>query len=473
MRLAINHSTRRALLASGVIILLLLILLPLALGTQAQRTYQDLLHTTLDRLPNGRIVQEQYDRGWFSSAARTELALPTNRGRSPGDGPDRIRLISHIDQGPWAWFSGGFNAGPFPTLTQVQTRVEFDVGPIKLPPLLITTHIGANGSGLSRLSIPATDQRTETGGDRLLSNEISGTVHHRLDPPQLMADVLIPAFALLSPAGPVFSLADARLRADLSGGSDGLVTGRVGLEVGAAQFGQRSQAGAAGNEVFLERLTMTLEQDVTGKAQGQRLNLRLNATANNARLGNIDYRTPVIGLSAQSLDWSALTEVGNALRTLSSDNLSPAMRGLAGATLLTQLLPRFLATGPSIRLAPFTLNTPDGPVAARLALGIAEQDPAAQSTGDVLGVLLGVVGGNWLTNLKGDGELGLPQSVAREWIERADPKSATSPADQLQAWIDAGWITAHNGSVSSSFLITDGQLTINGKPLPLLPALGR
>lgn len=470
MRLAIDQTTRRLMIAIGVIILLVMVLLPPALGTQAQRAYQDLLRATLQSLPNARIVQDQYDRGWFGSQARTEVALSSAGGRFTGTGAT-LRVDSHIDQGPWAWFSGGFDSAPYPSLTLVQTRVEWAGGPVTLPPLRITTHIGTDGSGYSRLRIPATDQAGATDGYRLLSNEISGTVRHRLDPPQLMADLLIPAIALLSSTGPMVSLADARLRGDLSGGIGGPFTGRVDLEVGAAQLGGPSQASPPANEIYLERLRMTLEQDATGTRQ--RLNLRLNAAANHARLGTIDYRSPLIGLSAQSLDWSALAEVGGALRTLSSDRLPPAVRGLAGATLLTQLLPRFLATGPSITLEPFRLDTPDGPITAHLTLDIAARESSTQGPNDLLGSLLGVGRNHWLADLKGDGTLGLPQSVAREWIERANPQSATSPADQLQAWIDQGWITAHNGSVSSHFRITDGALTINGKPLPLLPGLGR
>lgn len=473
MRLAIDQTTRRIMIVIGAIILLVMVLLPPALGTQAQRAYQDLLRATLDRLPNARITQDQYDRGWFSSQARTELTLSSAGGRGPDAGATRIRVDSHIDQGPWAWFSGGLDTAPFPSLTLVQTRVEWDGGPVTLPPLLITTHIGTDGSGLSHLSIPAMDQTGTTGTDRLLNNEISGTVHHRLDPPQLTAELLIPAIALLSPTGPLVSLADARLRADVSGGIGSPFTGRVELGIGAAQFGRRTQAKPPGNDVFLERLTMTLEQEAAGKAPNQQLNLHLKAAANNARLGNIDYRSPIIGLSARSLDWAALTEVSGALRTLSSDSLPPALRGLAGATLLTQLLPRFLATGPNITLAPFKLNTPDGPVTTHLTLGIPVRESTAQSGGDLLGTLLGVGRANWLTSLKGDGELELPQSIAREWIERANPKSDTSPADQLQAWIDQGWITAHNGSVHSAFRIAAGEFTINGKSLPLLPTLGR
>ncbi|HYN77403.1 MAG TPA: DUF945 family protein, partial [Lamprocystis sp. (in: g-proteobacteria)] len=58
-----------------VLILMIPIALPLALGGQAQRAYQDTLAATLAALPVGSVAFEHFDRGWFSSSAQMELAL--------------------------------------------------------------------------------------------------------------------------------------------------------------------------------------------------------------------------------------------------------------------------------------------------------------------------------------------------------------------------------------------------------------
>ena len=470
MRLPTGPTARRSLIALitlGVILLLVATLLPLGLGASAQQAYQDLLRSTAAALPPGWVLVEHYERGWFSSRANAELTRQPLPGQTPA-GVSRIRLDSRIDQGPWAWFK----ADLFPALTQVHTRVELLADPLKVPPLLVTTTIGADGSGLTRLLIPAADQSGAPDGYRLQSTDITGTAHYRPNPRQLAADLRIPGLALLDDtAGPVARLTDARLKADLTGWIGGLFTGRTSLEVESAEFSPPPQTAANAKPALLQRLRLTLEQVPQGQAPALRLDLRLDAAAELLRLGSVDYRSPVIGLAARSLDAQALAEINTALRTLSDDGASPAMRGLVGATLLTQLLPRFLAAGPSVTLDPFTLTTPEGPVAAHLSLGAAGQGPAATGAAVLLGALLNRGKVNWLTGLKGDGAIDLPQPIALEWLARADTAVPPSPAERLQTWIDGGWVSARDGRVTSTVRLADGQLSVNGKPVPLLKSV--
>lgn len=467
------NTTRSALLALGFLLLLVLTGLPLAIGVGAQRAYQALLRSTYQALPVGWVLVEQYERGWFSSHATAELTRQPATGPAPAAQPTRIRLDSRIDQSPWSWFS----AGLFPAAAHVTTRADWVDGPIPLPPLFIDTTVGADGSGRAHLLVPASNQSTGQSrppdGDRLLNQTITGTLYFRPSPPRAALDLRIPSVGLDTAAGPRARLTGTRIKAELTDWSGGIATGHISLATASARFNPAPQTSPTGQEALVEQLTLTLEQAPSEPAPARRLNLKLNAAADLLRLDGIAYRSPVVGLSAQSLDAQTVTDIAGALRTLSSEAATPAMRGLVGATLLAQLLPRLMASSPSVELNPFTLSTPDGPVAGHLALAVKGHDGPTNGAAAVLGALLGGGPANWLNALTGDGDLALPRPIALAWLARADATGTTSPADQLQALSDGGWITAQDGRIASTLRLASGKLRINGKKIRLSwPGLG-
>lgn len=445
-----GQSARRTLSALALTLVLIGTAIPLALGGLAQRTYQDLLGATLDALPTGWVILEHYDRGWFSSSASTELALQPPAGGPPGAALQRIRIDSRIEQGPRAWFSGP----GFPVLAQVQTRVEWADSPVRLPALLMTTNLATDGGAQARLQVPALDQPGQTDGYRLRSSDLSGTVRVRPELREISIDLHLPGMELVAPAGPLASLTNARLKADLKGWIGDLYTGNARLELGSARLG--GTPGPNPDATLLEGVAMHWEQAPSGKT----LDLRLDVLAESLRLGTRDYRTAAVGLSAQSLDGRALADIAGALRALTSDTYSQALRGMVGLTLLTRVLPRLLAAGPRLSLDPFTLTTPDGPIAAQLSLTAPPQPGAASSPYRDPAT--------WISALAGEGKLELPEPIARDWLDRASGTARPTPRERLRTWIDSGWVAADQGRVSSRFQLADGQLTVNGRPVSLL-----
>ncbi|WP_295455667.1 DUF945 family protein [uncultured Thiodictyon sp.] len=482
----LNRIVKGVLIALTAILVLVPIALPRVLGASAQRAYQDLLRSAVDSLPAGWVLVERYDRGWFRSHATAELTRQTADHPVFAPGLKHIRLDSRIDQGPWAWLSAGFGGGPFPVAARVRTRVEWIDAPLPLPPLILTTSVGANGAGRTHLLIPAPDQTTEQATEeaanqtqprdayRLHGKTITGTVDFSLNPRQAQVDLRIPDLALSNPAGPAASLTDAQLRAQLTDWAGGLFSGYANLDIAAARFTAApqagSQTGAPPNETILERLTLRLDQVPEGEAPTLRLGLRLNASAQQLRLRGNDYQSPVIGLSAQSLDVRTLTEIIFGVRILMSDTATPAERGVAGLTLVAQVLPRFLAAGPSIKINPLTMSTTDGPVAGHLAIAAVNHGSGSNGTAALLGALLG---GGPETLLSGDGELALPRPVAVNWLAGTDTAARSAATAQLQEWIDGGWVTASDNRVTSALRIDRGKLTINGKRAPLRFSAGR
>ena len=451
MRLAAARTGRRGLAALVLILVLVVTILPLALGSQAQRAYHDLLAATLDALPKGSVIVEHYDRGWFSSRASAELALQPPGGGPPNADSPRIRLDSRIEQGPLCWL----RRDGFPVMARVRTRLEWVDQAARLPPLLITTNLSADGGALARLLIPAVDQTGGHDGYRLRSPGLVGLVRYAPGAKTLGVEIGIPALELITPSGPSARLTDATLKSDLQGWTGGLYTGTSRLQIGAASLGL-PDAGAVGSGPGLDRLTIELTQT----PRDRNLDLRLQAQAATLHLGGRDYRAAQIDVTAESLEGEPLAELITGLRALSSDTRSQPLRGLIGATLVTRTLPRLLASGPQFALDPVRVDTAEGPARLRLHIG------APQAGGGAPGHRPN--GLDWLAAITGAGELDLPETLALDWLRRAERGTPAAARQRLDRWQDQGWVLSRDGRVTSTFRLADGKLSINDKTLPLL-----
>jgi hypothetical protein len=460
-------------LAVGLVVILLGASLPLVLGTQAQRAYQNLLRAAGEALPGATVIFSRYDRGWFRSTANTEWALAAS-------GTQRLRLDSRIDQGPFTWFS---RAG-FPVLARVQTRAEWIGTAVQLPPLLVTTNISTDGSAVGRLLVPATDRPRRDDIHWLRNTDLTGTVHFSPAAPTVLVEIDLPAVALITPTGPLAQVTDARLRSDLRGWTGGLYTGTTRLTIGAARLGgsgtEPTQASSTATEPRRQPLPTGLPGtppaapagaalhglviDLTQTPSDRNLDVQLQAQADDLQLRGQNYRTAQVGISARSLDGASLIDVIEAIQTLSSDTRTPALRGLVGLTLVTRLLPRLLAAGPRLDLDPVRLDTPDGPVNLHLRVAApAAGDGSANRGSNAL---------TWLTAITAEGAVSLPESVARDWLGPADQEHRGPAGQPLDRWLDEGWVAARDGQVSSTVRLADGVLVVNGRILPLLGPTG-
>lgn len=451
-------------LAAGLVLILIGAGLPLALGTQAQRAYQELLDAAGESLPGATVVFSRYDRGWLRSTANTEWALEAS-------GTQRLRLDSRIEQGPFTWFS----REGFPVLACVQTRAEWIGTTVQVPPLLVTTHLSTNGSAVGRLLVPATDQPRRDDSPWLRNTNLTGTVHFSPATPTVLIEIDLPAVALVTPTGPLAQLTDARLRSDLRGWTGGLYTGTTRLTIGAARFGgtgaEPVTAASPATEPHWQRRPTGLPDtppaalagaalhglviDLTQIPNDRNLDIQLQAQTDDLQFRGQDYRTAQIGISARSLNGESLIDLIEAIQTLSSTARTPALRGLVGLTLVTRLLPRFLAAGPRFDLDPVRLDTPEGPVDLHLRV-------AAPAAGDG-SVNRGSNAVTWLTAITAEGAITLPESVARDWL---------GPGPRLDRWLNEGWVSTRDGQVSSTVHLADGVLTVNGRMLPMLGPTG-
>ncbi len=447
-----SAGVRRGLVALALVAVLLLILGPFALAGHVERAYRGLLAGLIQALPNGSLVSEHYERGWFRSGSSAELLFQPGPDGAPTGAPMRIRLDSRIEQGPGPWFSPRFP----PVLARVLTRVELDGLPVAVPTSLLTTDIQADGGGVARLEVPAAEGRVEGGGYRLRNGAIEGRAEFAANLERLSIEAELPSIELIASAGaPIARLTDGALRTELEQGPGPLYAGRGRLTVASAVLGgARSEVGTA---TELEGLSVELAHT---PAEGL-LGVRVDLGADRVQGGGASFRAARLAVNAERLDVDVLTELAEGVEALSTGAVPQAMRGLMGAALMARLLPRLAAAGPRVAIDPLQLETPDGPVSGHLTLGLADGPGAGIGPLALIGAL------------KGDGEIAVPEPVAlemaRRWLGRGQAGVPDDRArEALQGWVREGWVTVRNDRVSSTFRLADGSVSVNGKDLPLL-----
>ena len=442
----------RPLIALGAGLALLLVGLPWVLGALAQGAYQELLRELLSSLPPGSVQSEHYERGWFCSRATMELSLspPHESGGGP---PLHLRIDSRIEQGPLHWLSSGLP----PALARIHSRVEPADHPGEPPPLLLTTDLYPGGSARSKILLPAGKSPIPRSTYRLDHSELAGSLRFEPSAHTLKLDLDLSELELATPAGPVATIADLRLTSELrtppQRARDATPRSNGESAVDAARTGPGDLArGRVGARPGSPRYPLPGPVD-----------LRLQIAAEALTLADQTYRQARLGVSAERLDAAALSDLVNALETISSGTVPRAMRGLLGAALLAEVLPRIAATEPRISIEPVRMDTPDGALSAQLNVMIA---PGANKGGNP-GARL-PRGTDWIAALQADGEIDLPEPLARRWLvgSGSGTKAAPGPS-QLQKWLDGGWIAIREGRVTSAFHLADGLLTVNGKTLPL------
>ena len=440
-------------LAAGVAGLLALVLLagPLALGAHAQRAYQDALAATLEAIPAGWVIFEHYDRGWFSSSAQAELAF---QGGPQAPIPLHLRLDSRVHHGPWHWLSASWP----PVLTRVETRVEVAGDPSPLPPLAVVTDIALDGSAQARLHLPADDRAGRQGAYRLVNGPLEGSVSVAAEGRRISVDLHLAALELRAPRGSIAGLTDLALRADLHPLGRGLYGGSAGVTLGSGALGM------AGNASGVDDLSLTLSQ----AGEDGRADLRMDLSAAGLALRGHPYRDINLGLRADGLDTVALADLAAGLKAMTSGAVSEAMRGMVGAALLAQVLPRLAAAGPRLALDALQIGTPEGPVEASLSLGLASPTDGRADTGaDIDDPAVMILG-----RLTGEGAIALPRQTVLDWLAETPRPREQGPGERIGQWLAGGWVSEQGGRIASDFRLADGLLTVNGNRVPLLPGAG-
>jgi uncharacterized protein YdgA (DUF945 family) len=453
--------------AAVLVFVLVVILGPPALGHLARTGYEDLLAVLLDGMPESEVVQNSYSRGWFGSNAVLELLTRSEATTGSPGAPMRIRLDSRIEQGPLVWFSARFP----PVLGRVRTRAETAGLPVTLPLLFVTSDLSLDGSALIRVHAPPGETPVTADALGLRHGGLDGVARLAANGDVVSASVGIPDLELLAPGGPLGGLADLRLEAVLTGPVAAASSGSVRLDVARGQVDAMAVAldtpRTAPSRLFIKGLSITVDQVSRDGLLDLRLTLSASETGNGERI----FGPSEIGLAFERMDIAVLGELAEALRMLGSGRVAQEMQGLVMAGLVASLAPRLIAGGAGFNLDPVKVQTPDGVAMGRLDLRLDPDGTLPRSLASGVG--------DWLSLVRADGEIRLPEVVGLRWLQRigsgdmsAEPDATAEAARAdaqalLESWIADGWAARREGYVTSALRLGDGLLTINGKTVPV------
>jgi uncharacterized protein YdgA (DUF945 family) len=449
----------KALIGLVVGLALLLTGLPWVLGGYAQQAYEDQMAELLAALPPGSVLTEHYERGWFRSRAELDLALD-HRFDSLNGVPLRLHIESLIEQGPLHWFHSGLP----PSLARIRSRIRPEGNPGTLPPFLVTTDLKIDGGTQSRFHLSGGEIQGAHAAYRLRHGALTGSVGFERTDHRLTLDLDVQTLALTAPASAVATLTGLHLTAELrsapqrdKGGSAESNEQTKADPSGAVPGRLSGGGGATGPEA--SRYPMPGPVD-----------LHLDLSVEDLTLGDEPYRNIQLGLAGERVDAAAIGDLATTLQTLSSRTLPRAMRNLMTAALLARVLPRITAAEPRIAINPVRMDTPEGPLTGRFELLVEPRDDTAGTTGRRDSTKVGA----WVAALRADGEIDMPESLARRWLAGTGlggspaPGAGAQAPSPLDAWLGDGWISLRDGRVASAIHLADGLLTVNGKTLPLL-----
>jgi hypothetical protein len=211
-----------AIVAVVVLLGLVLVLGPPAIGYLGRIAYDRLLADLASRSPAPIVLQNIYRRGWFSSSADLEVMIPAGAGFGSASVPTRVRLDGRLEQGPGIWLADRFP----PVLARIQALVGIDGWPVALPALPLIVDLHLDGSGLMRLKVPPGQTVATADALGLQHAGIDGELRVESDRRTLSGRLAVPGFALPSLSGSVVGRLDLRLDAGASAPS--LLTADVG-----------------------------------------------------------------------------------------------------------------------------------------------------------------------------------------------------------------------------------------------------
>jgi uncharacterized protein YdgA (DUF945 family) len=445
---------------AAILLLAVSTLGPWYLGGRAEQAYRNGL-SVIERQPGGlRVVDQIYERGWFSSLASVDLSP------AEGDPADtlRLRINSRVAHGPRALADLTWP----PTLAKVSSRLTLTHPAVQIEGVLAHTRVRWDGKTLTHLDLPSIDQAPRGDSPGVRAAPARGDLG--FDPAARMSEagLSFPSLEVLEENGAVLlTLRDLRAANRTAPWVPGLDISSGDLSV-AELRAERPEGAVEARDLGIS---------VKSRPEGGLLDVQVSYRAAMLRIAGADYAPAQVDLSLSRLDGATLSALQGDLADLAGKNLPEAMVGIASAALLMRHLPALAAANPGVALDRFDITTPSGSVTGRLALGV-QGLTAADLDGQ----------GTWLRRLVGDGELSLPRAVALDLLTQVQRQKAlgeaeaAAPADftpeqeqamaaaaaaQVDVLVQEGWIAAEGERLRAVVRLADGLLTVNGKTIPI------
>ncbi len=464
---------KKVLIILVVVLAVVFGLAPRWVGGKAQERYQQMV----ERLSGEgvQVTNANYDRGWFSAHATTELVLPIPSGTnetSPLPNELRFTLDSKVHHGPITSL-GGFG------LAEIDTQVLFN-GEQIFPqnyPASLRTLVAMDGATRTLLDLPAVKLPQQEDRPAIDFRGLSGVVN--ADAAFDHADSRWESSGATISGGKVERIEIGTLTADTQydRGVAGLMLGNVKVAL--------TEVTGKGIETDKSFAMNNLLIEANSNAEGQLVAASIRYHVGALSFDGQEFKDADLRISAANLYAPVLAQIQKAVNEIQSQNIPPEMQGTAVMSTLMTQLPLLLESDPILAIENLQIDTPKGHV---------EGNFKVQSIGLRLEDLQGDMG--FLTKLQADARVKLPESLVRMLIaqrtrQQIDRELAMSgqqgdqaPSEeelqqlvdnateqQIAALIQQGLITRDEQNLASTAHFEQGKLTVNDQelPLPFLP----
>lgn len=422
-----------------------------------------------------KVAHQRYERGWWTSTRTTIYefgclpASPDEQARQPL----RLTVVDRIQHGP---LPGGRRLGAAYIETQPQWGAQAERAAAQFfghgQPLVVATRVAFDGA-LHSLITSAPGQMRGEQGERVVWEGLHGEVRTNAAGTEVRYDLRLPGLEVRVPRQQgLLSIKDLRLHGDgkvPAGGSWWLMTGRGEGELAALEFeaGTPVQPAADGRPATSVRASLAQMKFASDTRIEQDLLTSTTTLTGRGRIGDTPLDKLEMQASLKRLHAPTYHKLVAALVQAGVGCGDEAEDGAARVVAMHEHLLQLLPHEPEYALDKLAVEYGGRRGELSYALGV-----RGITAGDLQRPLPEVLMAK--AQLRADVRLPvawLHQLSDQPMVRRAGtPPDARSLELMLDEWADQGLLVRQGEHVAGSVRYDAGQLTLNGRPLPIGPA---
>ena len=431
---------------------------PYWFGMQAEQAYKRSLEEVTK---DGQVVitHQTYERGWLDSTAEATYTL--------GGAPISLTATHKIHHGPIP-FNGELEFKPVLALIVSQANLNLPA-PMKLPPITGKTIVHLEGNSETHIAMAAGNSADPASGSSITWQGLSGDSTTSADMKQMTLKVILPLLQVNS-VTQKFSMAQAKIDANLQEGASGLTTGSLSYSID--KLSGESDTGT----MTINGLVLATSSTETGGNLSANIDLKMQSFSN----ATSSYGPGQINIKIRNLDTATLVKYQNEMRALQANKLPAEQMPSMFMGKMLALVTSLSKKAPEMEITKINFKMQDGEITGHGKLVL---DGSKTDISENPGLLLMALNGEGVLlvpksairtlteldltrqveSLKAQGKLSekemkklTPQKVS-EISSRAAPKYMDRYAANMKLVPDGD-----NYKVEAS--LSQGQLLVNGEP---------
>ena len=409
-----------------VVVLLVLVVAPAGVGLMVENNYRQLWQAALEDQPGYDASVAEYERGWFSSSARVEIAVSepamaeflseSDWGKADEqDGTVRLSLHERIHHGPLALgapapFSQRLRPGAGVVHTHLDQTLPLDG--VDISGITMTTRLGLGGQLHAHLRIEPMEHEFDDGSSLALEHRMTLDIRTDQALQRLQSELRGDSLYIRGDGGESVSLESIRAQTDQRRGTGGLWLGETDFRAGL--IGMAFPMGAPLEVRDLRWQSQASEADALLEQQHQ-------IRAKSVKSGALTAQPVRLDMSFYNLDIRSITTLQERLAELPPPHPEAPADDYASELLdeVRDTLRRMARHEPGLRLDTLSIGLEDGTLEGNGKLEVIAADDATFDHHLDRGTLIRL--------LQADGRLAASREMVRQTLIRTMGEGISHP----------------------------------------------